>query len=53
VLALILIVRTRGRYTRWLAVNILVSVIALAYVINPQIAQELLRQGAQEGFDSM
>ncbi len=53
VLSLILIVRTRGRYTRWLAANILVGVIALAYLINPDVARELLRQGAQEGLGSM
>ncbi len=53
VLSLILIVRTRGRYTRWLAVNVLVGVIALAFLLNPDVAQQLLRQGAQEGLGSM
>lgn len=53
VLSLILIVRTRGRYTRWLAVNILVGVIALALLVDPEVGRELLRQGAQEGLDSL
>jgi hypothetical protein len=49
VLAIILIVRTRGVFTRWLAVNIIVTVLALTYVLDPNIFQELLRQGVQEG----
>ena len=53
VLSLILIVRTRGKYTRWLAVNILVGVVALAFLLDPNIGQQLLRQGAQEGLDSL
>lgn len=46
VLALILITRTRGRYTRWLAANILVSVVALTYLLSPAVSAEILRQGA-------
>jgi len=53
VCAIILIVRTRGVYTRWLAVNIIVSALALTYVLDPTIAAELLRQGAQEGLDAL
>ncbi len=53
VCALILIVQTRGVYTRWLAVNIIVSALALTYVLDPTIAAELLRQGAQEGLDAL
>jgi hypothetical protein len=53
VCALILIVRTRGVYTRWLAVNIIVSALALTYVLDPNVFTELLRQGAQEGLDSL
>ncbi len=53
VLSLILIVRTRGKFTRWLAANILVSVLAMTYVIDPNIFQQLLRQGIEEGVDSM
>ena len=32
VLALILIMRTRGVYTRWLEINIIVCVLALTFV---------------------
>lgn len=53
VLALILIIRTRGVYTRWLAVNIIVCVLALTFVLDPTIFQELLRQGVQEGFNQL
>lgn len=53
VLALILIVRTRGVYTRWLAVNIIVSVLALTFVLDPNVFQQLLRQGVEEGIDQM
>jgi len=53
VCALILIVRTRGVYTRWLAVNIIASALVLTYVLDPTVAAELLRQGAQEGLDSL
>lgn len=53
VCAIILIVRTRGVYTRWLAVNIIISALALTYVLDPNVAAELLRQGAQEGLDAL
>jgi hypothetical protein len=53
VLAILLIVRTRGVYTRWLALNIIVSVLALTYVLDPNVFQELLRQGVQEGFKQL
>jgi hypothetical protein len=53
VLALILIIRTRGVYTRWLAVNIIVCVLALTFVLDPTVFQGLLRQGVQEGFNQL
>lgn len=53
VLALILLVRTRGVYTRWLAVNVLVCVLAIIFVLDPVILNDLLRQGVQEGLDQM
>ncbi len=53
VCAIILIVRTRGKFTRWLAINILVSVLALTFVLDPNIFGELMRQGVQEGLDQM
>jgi hypothetical protein len=53
VCALILIARTRGVYTKWLAVNIIVSALALTYVIDPTVFAELLRQGAEEGLNAI
>ena len=53
VCALILIARTRGVYTKWLAVNIIVTALALTYVLDPNVFTELLRQGAQEGLDAL
>lgn len=53
VCALILIVRTRGVYTRWLAVNIIVAALALTYVLDPTVFVDLLRQGAQEGLNQI
>lgn len=53
VAALILMARTRGAYTKWLAVNIIVSALALTYVLDSSTFAELLRQGAQQGLDSM
>ena len=47
VLAIILIVRTRGAYTRWLALNIIVCVLALTYVLGPNVFRELLCQGVR------
>ncbi|PKQ37909.1 MAG: hypothetical protein CVT59_04795 [Actinobacteria bacterium HGW-Actinobacteria-1] len=53
VCALILITRTRGVFTRWLAVNIIVAALALTYVLDPSVFTELLRQGAQEGLKQL
>jgi hypothetical protein len=53
VLALILIVRTRGVYTRWLALNIIVCVLTLTYALDPTVFQELLRQSVQEGINQL
>jgi hypothetical protein len=53
VCALILIVRTRGVFTRWLAVNIIVTALALTYVLDPTVFVDLLRQGAQEGLNQI
>ncbi len=48
VLSGILIRRTAGKYTIWLAVVILVSSIALLYAINPDIIGQLFRGGVVE-----
>lgn len=51
--ALILMTRTRGVYTKWLAFNIIVTALALTYVLDPGVFTELLRQGAREGLERL
>lgn len=43
ILALYLLRRTAGIYTRWLSVIILITSIALFYSINPEMLQDLLK----------
>ena len=49
VLSVILFVRTRGVYTRWLAVTIFITSFAIVYSINPDIFSELIKTALQEG----
>lgn len=53
VLAVILFVRTRGRYTRWLAVIIFITALAIIYTINPAGFKDVLRFGTQEALDQV
>jgi membrane-associated HD superfamily phosphohydrolase len=53
VLAIILFVRTRGRYTKWLAAIIFITSFAIVYALDPAIFSELLRQGIEEGLNQM
>lgn len=49
VIAAILFFRTNGKYTRWLAVIIFASAIALVYIINPDILKTMLPSLIQQG----
>ena len=49
VLAVILFIRTRGVYTRWLAVVVLVTSFAIVYALDPVIFQDLLKLAVGEG----
>ena len=51
VLSIILFVRTRGRYTRWLAVVIIVTCLAIVYTLDPAIFGSLMQIGVQKGLD--
>jgi len=42
-LSIYLFFRTIGKYTKWLAILLLISAIAIVYVINPDILKHLLR----------
>ncbi len=48
ILAIILFVRTRGRYTKWLAAIIFITSFAIVYALDPTIFAELLRYGIKE-----
>jgi hypothetical protein len=49
ILSIILFVRTRGKYTKWLAVIIIITCIAIVYTIDPLNFSALLRTGVEEG----
>lgn len=51
VLAVILFVRTRGVYTRWLAVVVLATSFAIVYGLDPVIFQDLLRLAIEQGLE--
>ena len=53
ILSIILFVRTRGRYTRWLAVIIFITSIAIVYTLDPTNFSKLLRLGVEEGLDKV
>jgi uncharacterized membrane protein YphA (DoxX/SURF4 family) len=53
VLSIILFVRTRGRYTRWLAVIIFITCLAIVYTIDPTNFSQLLRIGVQQGLEKI
>lgn len=49
VLAVILYTRTRGIYTKWLAAVIFFTTIAIIYLIDPDVFQNLLENVFQQG----
>jgi len=51
VLALILIARTRGRYTKWLAGIILVTSFAIVYAIDPTVFARWIRLAIDQGLN--
>lgn len=48
VLSVILFVRTRGRYTRWLAAIIFVTAFAVVYLLDPSNFNDILKFGVNE-----
>jgi hypothetical protein len=48
VLSVILFLRTRGVYTRWLAGIIAITSLAIVYILSPDIFPELLREGIEQ-----
>ena len=53
VLSMILIARTRGRYTKWLAVIILVGSAALIYVLDPAALGHWFREALELGLNRL
>lgn len=53
ILSIILFVRTRGRYTKWLAVTIFITCFAIVYVINPEIFKNLLGLAIDKGIENI
>lgn len=53
VLALILIQRTRGIYTKWLAALIFAGALAIVYLVDPIWFKELLNIGVEEALDQI
>ena len=53
ILSIILFVRTRGRYTKWLAAVIFITCFAIVYVINPEIFKNLLGLAVDRGIEGI
>ena len=53
VLSIILFSRTRGRYTKWLAVIIFITSFVIVYALDPTIFKQLLRWGVNIGLEQM
>jgi hypothetical protein len=53
ILSVILFVRTRGKYTRWLAAIIFVTCFAIVYSLNPDVLKLLFKIGVEEGLKNL
>lgn len=53
VLSAVLFTRTRGRYTKWLAVIIFVSSFTIVYALDSTVFARLLKLGIKEGLDKI
>jgi len=51
ILSVILFIRTRGRYTKWLAVIIFITSFVIIYELNPESFKDLFKYGIQELLD--
>jgi len=51
ILSIILFIRTRGVYTKWLSVNIFVTCFIIIYTMNPETVRELFKFAIQELLD--
>jgi hypothetical protein len=53
ILSIILFIRTRGKYTKWLASVIFVTCFAIVYALNPDILKQLFKIGVEEGLKNL
>jgi hypothetical protein len=53
VLSVVLITKTWGKFTKWLAIVNLVGAFAIIYILDPNIFSELLRLAVQEGMQEI
>jgi len=53
ILSIILFVRTRGRYTKWLAAVIFITCFAIVYALNPEIFKNLVGLVIDRGIGSI
>jgi len=51
ILSVILFARTRGVYTKWLAVVIILASFCLIYIINPTVFQTLIKFAVDQGLE--
>ena len=53
ILAIILFTKTRGRYTKWLSIIIIITSFAIVYSLDPTIFETFLRIGIDEAIDQL
>ena len=53
VLSVVLFVRTRGVYTKWLAVVIFITSFSIIYALDLQAFRDLLKYGVEEGLNQV
>ena len=53
VLAIVLLIRTRGVYTKWHAVTIFLAAFAVVYTVDASYFSRLLHVGVEEGLDKI
>lgn len=53
ILSIILFIRTRGKYTRWLSIIIFITCFAIIWALNPDIFKNLLKIGVEQGLNNI
>ncbi|MCL4416920.1 MAG: hypothetical protein M1365_09515, partial [Actinobacteria bacterium] len=53
ILSIILFIRTRGKYTKWLAAVIFVACFAIVYALDPDILKQLFKIGVEKGLKNL